>query len=173
VAATTSPSVVALPTGGFQIAYQASNFELHLAKPTGEVTGLGLNVAWRSSPSIAVSPSGRLMIAFQGTTGHLWTWSVSTVTSHPARVMDTTSPSIVWTQNEFLVAFQSYAGTLFWMYGNGQLVDLGLRLSSGASPATALRPGSGWITAVEANTGMLHSASTPGGIEDLRLGMPL
>lgn len=173
VALATSPSVVALPTGGFRIAYQASSGELHTATPTGGVTGLGLNVAWRSSPSIAVAPTGRLMIAFVGTTGYLWTWSVSAITPHPALVMGGTSPSMVWTQNEFLVAFEGAAGTLWWMYGQGQLVNSGLRMSYGSSPAAAFRPGGGWITAVEANTGMLHSVSSSGVIEDLRLGMPL
>jgi hypothetical protein len=170
----TSPSIVALPSGGYQIAYQSPYGQLTIAKPTGEVTGLGLQMRWRSSPSIAVTPLSGLMIAFQGNTGELWTWTAyHGIRPRQVQLMDGTSPNLIATPNDFLVSFQSAGGTLHWMYGSGQLVDLGLGMSNGSSPAAARLSTGQWITAMEANTGMLFSVSSWGVIEDLRLGMPL
>jgi hypothetical protein len=90
----------------------------------------------RLGPSIAVGPAGAWLIAFHANTGVLWTRTSSTTGGHCH------------------VSFQGADGTLSWVFASGQVVSLGMRMSPGASPATAPRPGGGFS-------------------EYLRLGMPL
>jgi hypothetical protein len=170
----TSPSVIALKTGGFQIAYQASNGMLHTAAPSGEVTSLGLGMARGTSPSIAVLPTDAWLIAFQANTGVLWTRTSSDGGGPlPAIVKARTSPSVSPGGENFHVSFQGADGTLSWAFSSGQAVSVGLPMSPGSSPATAFRPGGGWINAVEADTGLLWTMDSAGFSENLGLGMPL
>ncbi len=69
----TSPAIVALPAGGYQVVYQTADGVLGAVSPTGEVTGLGLGAWHGSSPSLAPATSGGFQVAFQANTGMLWT----------------------------------------------------------------------------------------------------
>jgi hypothetical protein len=69
----TSPSVAAMPTGGFRIAYQTSDGMLGMVSPQGGTTSLFLGMSGGSSPSLApVSGSGDWLIAFEANTWMLW-----------------------------------------------------------------------------------------------------
>ena len=72
MAASTSPSIVALANSGFEVAMQASGGQLWTVGGTG-TTNWGLAMAPQTSPSITVQPNGTLLEAYQGSDGGLWT----------------------------------------------------------------------------------------------------
>jgi hypothetical protein len=162
----TSPSVVALPSGGFQIAYHTSDGVLGTVSPTGQVSGLGLGMAPGTSPSIAVTPSGQWQIAFQANTGELWTRS-SNGTGGPVpggRTMwPGTSPSIVaLPSGGFQIAYHTGDGVLAVVSPAGVVTSLGLGLAIGTSPAVAVAPSGQYRIAFHANTGELWTWTSNG-----------
>jgi hypothetical protein len=68
---------VSLPGNGYEIAFQANNFDLWLYTPSNSGsrdTGLGMDAA--SSPAITAS-SGSPEVAFQANNNHLWYYTTT------------------------------------------------------------------------------------------------
>jgi hypothetical protein len=70
--ARTSPSIVALPAGGFEVAFQANTGALWTVGAAGN-TAWSLGMRAGTSPSIAALPAGGFEVAVQTNTGDLWT----------------------------------------------------------------------------------------------------
>jgi hypothetical protein len=71
MAAGTSPSITALTSGAWKVAFQANTGSLWTAGPSN--ANLGLGMAAGTSPSITALTSGAWKVAFQANTGSLWT----------------------------------------------------------------------------------------------------
>ena len=88
----TSPSLVALPKGGFEVALQANGGDLWTVGTTG-TTDWGLAMAPNSSPGITVQSDGTLLEAYNGSDGGLWTVS-SGGYEWPLGMASSTSPAV-------------------------------------------------------------------------------
>ena len=71
----TSPSVAALPGGGYVIAFQASKGELWTYSSTGEYKNTTMGMMSGTSPSVAALSSSVYEVAFQANKGELWNYS--------------------------------------------------------------------------------------------------
>jgi uncharacterized repeat protein (TIGR01451 family) len=138
----TSPSGAALASGGYEIAFQASDGDLGITQGTpGVWTDTGLGMMAGTSPSIAALPSGGYEIAFQANTGHLdvtpGTPGVWTDTG--LGMMAGTSPTIAaLASGGYEIAFQANTGDLGVTPGTpGVWTDTGLGMKSGTSPTIA------------------------------------
>src|ERR1019366_947524 len=141
------------PTGGYQVAMQASTGHLFAYDPQDnahEDANLGMGAG--SSPSVAPGPE----MAFQASTGHLYLY-------HPADKVSRdvglgmaagTSPAIdVQPGDGYEVAFQANTGHLFVYDTSGNKVtDSGLGMAAGTSPSVA----DGTEVAFQASTGHLY-----------------
>ena len=67
----TSPSIIALPGGGWEAAFQANTGHLWVVG-TDNRGDMGLGMMNGTSPSIAALPGGGWEAAFQANTGNLW-----------------------------------------------------------------------------------------------------
>jgi metallophosphoesterase (TIGR03767 family) len=163
-----SPVIVALPSGGYQIVYQAISGNLSSVSAAGAVTDLGLAMAPGTSPSIAVSFTGAWRIAFQAKTGQLWTLS-SDGSSGPVggqpghMMMPGTSPSIVTLlAGGYLIAYQGSDGMLTFVSAAGAVTGLGLGMAPGTSPSLAAQISGDWRIAFQANNTLLWTRSSDG-----------
>jgi hypothetical protein len=89
----TSPSICALPGGGWQAAFQANTGRLWVvgADQRGD-TGWGMKAG--TSPSICALPGGGWQAAFQANTGNLWAVGAEDIGDKHLGMMQGTSPSI-------------------------------------------------------------------------------
>jgi acid phosphatase len=165
MAAGTSPSIVALPSGGTEIAFQADTGALWTVDSSGVGHPTGLTMAPKTSPSMVALPSGGTEIAFQANTGSLWRVDSNGVGHNIDLSMAAgTSPSISASGD---IAFQANTGILWRVDGNdvGHNIDLGM--AAGTSPSISA---SGDI-AFQANTGILWTVDRDGVGHNLNLGM--
>jgi hypothetical protein len=152
----TSPSIAALPGGGYEAAFQANNGVLWLYSSlsgTGSSTGLGMEKG--TSPSIAALPGGGYVVAFQANSGDdLWVYSSVTgvgVNTNQGMLAGT-SPSIAALPGGgYVVAFQNNIDDLSVWSSTGGGVNTVLGMSAGSSPSIAALSGGGYEVAVRAN----------------------
>ena len=90
----TSPAITALPSGGFEIAFQANTGTLWTTGNAGTGnTGLGMNPA--SSPSIAaLTGENGYQAAFEANTNTLWTTGTLGTRNTILGMLPGTNPSI-------------------------------------------------------------------------------
>ncbi len=142
VAANSSPSVTALTSGLYEIAYVGQDGALYEAG--GAVTrraGNGLGVAPGTSPSIAAGSGGGYQIAWNASsTNLLWTIdqnNVGTPDKNSLTLKPGTSPSEVWlAAGGYEVAF-TYSDGLLWFAGAAGSFRAanGLGVAAGTSPS--------------------------------------
>jgi Peptidase family M23 len=150
----TSPSIAALPGGGYQVALQTN---------TGELWSLG-NIEYKdwnagmapgTSPSICALAGGGYQIALQTNTGELWTLGHAEYKDWNAGMAPGTSPSITCLPGGgYEVAIQTNTGEL-WTLGHAEYKDWNAGMKAGTSPSIAALPGGGYEVAFQTNTGEL------------------
>ena len=89
----TSPSIAALPGGGWQVAFQAADRTLWVIGKDNRGS-LGLGMAAKTSPAIAALNTGGWEVAFQANTGHLWMVGADTKGDMGLGLAPGTSPAI-------------------------------------------------------------------------------
>ncbi len=160
----TSPSIAAMPGGGYEVAFQASSGELYTYSTSPyKVVNTTEGMMPGTSPSIVATPGGGFEVAFQASSGELYTYSPS-----PYKVSNTTegmkagtSPSIaVAPSGEIEIAFQSGAGELYtYVASPYKVVDTTEGMRSGTSPSIATTLGGGFEVAFQASSGELYTYS--------------
>ena len=163
----TSPSIAALPSGGYEIAFQANTGSLYSVGADGapSVGSWNLGMMKGTSPSIAALPSGGYEIAFQANTGSLYSVGADgapSVGSWNAGMMKGTSPSIAaLPSGGYEIAYQGATGSLSTA-GSAGSSNLNLGMMKGTSPSIAALPSGGYEIAFQANTGSLYSVGADG-----------
>ena len=89
----TTPSITALPGGGWQAAFQANTGNLWVIG-TDNRGDMGLGMMAGTSPSIVATPDGHWQVAFQTNTGNLWVVGKDNRGDLQLGMMNGTSPSI-------------------------------------------------------------------------------
>jgi hypothetical protein len=156
VMAGTSPSVAALPGGGFEGAFQASSGLLEIFGSSIYFdTQLGMKAG--TSPSIAVESNGTFEVAFQANTGILYDFTLASGGVSQGYAMAAgTSPSITaLASGGFETAFQASTG-LLWEVGSYINFNTELGMKAGTSPSIAALPSVEFDVAFQANTGYLY-----------------
>ena len=167
--AATSPSICALPGGGWQVAFQANTGDLWVvgSDPRNDMQ-LGMMAA--TSPSICALPEGGWQVAFQANTGDLWVVGSDPRNDMQLGMMAATSPSIcALPEGGWQVAFQANTGDL-WVVGSDPRNDMQLGMMAGTSPSICALPEGGWQVAFQANTGDLWVVGSDPR-NDMQLGM--
>lgn len=125
--------ITSLVTGGFEVAYEASNTVLGVTG-TGGTTSLGLGVAAGTSPSITGLSSGAYQIAYQASgSSQLWLAGASTG-SLGFVVAPGTSPSIAMRPTGgYDLVYQTTTGVLSSV-GTTGTGNLNLSIASGTGP---------------------------------------
>jgi hypothetical protein len=159
ISASSSPSTVALPSGGYATAYRStdSNGDLEIYNSaTGTTTNTTEGIHSGTSPSIAVSANGTIQVAFQANTGNLYIYNASTgATTNTAQGMATgTSPSLAATPaGQFKALFQANTNNLYQYDVNAaKTTDAKLGMQPGTSPAIAAAPDGDFAAVFQANT---------------------
>ncbi|WP_181110152.1 MULTISPECIES: CHAP domain-containing protein [unclassified Rathayibacter] len=166
----TSPSIVALSSGGYEMSFQANTGDLYAFGDGGSYnTRLGMMSG--TSPAIAASPGGGFKIAFQANTGNLYQFgSPGGAANFNLGMKSGTSPAIAaLSTGGYQIAFQANTGNL-WVTGDAGTRDTGLGMMPGTSPAIAATNG-GYKVAFQANTGNLYQYASTGSVTNLNLGM--
>ncbi|GIM93512.1 TIGR03767 family metallophosphoesterase [Paractinoplanes toevensis] len=166
VAPSTSPSIAALPAGGFVIAYQAANTGgLCFVSPSWMNTSLGLGMKAGTSPSIAPLANGdNCVIAMQANDGTLWIATlagggVPTGLAMPAGA----SPTVGSAPNGgYVVAFQGADGNLRWLNPAGDLVEPGIAMRAGTNPSVAFNAAGDYRIAFQHQSGVLATVGPTG-----------
>jgi len=158
----TSPSITALPGGGFQVAVQANTGDLW---SVGTIGTKSWNVGMKagSSPSITALPAGGYEIAVQTNGSQLWTTSNTGATTNTQQGMaGATSPSIAaLAGGGWETAFQANTGGLITVGTAGNKVwNAGMK--AGTSPSITAVAGGGYETAIQINTGDLWTLGSAG-----------
>jgi hypothetical protein len=168
----TSPSVAALPGGGYAVAFQnnLSNLSISYSKGGGVNTILGM--AKGTSPSIVALPGGGYEVAAEASSDQLWTYSSATETGTNTNqgMLAGTSPSIAALSGAgYDVAFQNNSNTLYvW---SGVTTNTNQGMWPHTSPSIAALPGGGYDTAFENSAGNLSITYSLGGGVNTILGM--
>jgi Peptidase A4 family len=161
----TSPSITALPGGGFEEAFQTA-YNTLMVIGTAFNFNSQLGMAGNTSPSIAASPNGGFEVAFQANTGQLWYFTPQNGgVPEGAAMASGTSPSIAaLATGGYETAFQGSNGHLMEA-GTTITWDAELGMMAGTSPAIAASPAGGFQAAFQANTGYLYEQNlTTGGL---------
>ncbi len=165
----TSPSVAALPSGGYEAAFQANNYALWLySSSSGTSAATKLGMEERTSPSIAASPGGGYDVAYQTSSGNdLGVYSSVTGlgTNTEQGMLGGTSPSIAALPGGgYVVAFQDNNYDLcIWSSSTGTSVCTVLGMEKGTNPSIAAVPNGGYEVAFQAGGGndlWVYSSST-------------
>jgi len=152
----TTPSITALPGGGFEEAFQTIHNTL-VVIGTEFSFNSQLGMAGNTSPSIAASPNGGFEVAFQANTGELWYFTpTGGGVPEGASMASGTSPSITaLATGGYETAFQGSNGHLMEA-GTTITWDADLGMRSGTSPAIASSASGTFQVAFQANTGYLY-----------------
>ena len=144
----TSPSITALPTGGYLVAFQANTGDLWVVG-SGGASGPGntaQGMASGTSPSITAPVTGGYEVAFQANSGVLVAYGSAANVNTGLGMASGTSPSITSLQGSLggvAVAFQDNTGLLHtwcstcWYNGTQASQASGVSMKSGTSPAIA------------------------------------
>jgi hypothetical protein len=167
----TSPSIAALTSDSYEIAYVASNDQLaELGSDGIRVNDLGL---WPgTSPSITRLSNGSYEIAFEAYgSGDLWLYG-SAATENTGIVMAPgTSPAIAGlTNGSYEVAYHGTNGDGWTYTPTTGVDDLGVPMMSGSDPSIAGLSGGGAEVAVQASNRWLWEIG-PSGDTNTRLGL--
>jgi hypothetical protein len=178
----TSPSIAALPNGGFAVAFQDSNGILWLYQ-NGNLTNTSYLVMTGTSPSIAVLENGKVAIAFQSgqtsTIAHLYLYQNGTAVDTGQGMIGTTSPSIVpLPGGGYQIAYCKNPSRNLWLDVNGVFSDQGLGMNipgtmypmgAAYSNNVLATPSNTWVAnnAIDGDSGTAYSSnwsssSTPG-----------
>jgi hypothetical protein len=161
VAAGTSPAVVGLPNGGYEIAFQGSGNDLWSVGTAGW-TDWHVGLAPGTSPSVVGLPNGGYEIAFQAAGQDLWTVGTAGWTDWHVGVAPGTSPAVVALPGGgYEVAFQA-AGQDLWTVGTAGWTDWHVGVAQGTSPAIAGLPSGGFEAAFQAAGQDLWSVGSAG-----------
>jgi hypothetical protein len=159
VAAGTSPSTIALPTGGYATAFRTtdSNGDLEIYNSaTGVTTNTTEGVHASTSPSIAASATGTIQVAFQANSGNLYIYNASTgATTNSAQGMATgTNPSLAATPaGQFKAVFQANTTYLYLYNVNTNTTTATTKgMEAGTSPAIAAADDGDFAAVFQANT---------------------
>ena len=159
VAAGSSPSTVALPSGGYATAFRStdSNGDLEIYNSTtGITTNSTEGVHAGTSPSIAVSAAGVIQVAFQANNAYLYLYNVNTnTTTNTVQGMASgTSPSLAATPaGAFKAVFQANNTNLYLYNANTDAITATtLGMEAGTSPAIAAADDGDFAAVFEANT---------------------
>jgi hypothetical protein len=171
----TSPSITALPGGGYETAFQDTDGNL-VVSGNGATTAVdtGLAMAPGTSPSITTLPKGGFEVAFQADTGFLWTYmSGGTGVNLDFGLFRGSSPSIAaLASGAVAIVFQANTGQL-WTYSSttGSAASVKLNMAPGTSPSVAALPKGGFIVAFQSDQGFLWMYSSSGSSVNQSLGM--
>jgi hypothetical protein len=154
----TNPSVVALPSGGYDVAFQAAGGDLWVYGNTTGNTNLGMEQY--TSPSITWTQNGGYEIAFQSNNGVFWTTGSDGTADWGLGMNPGTSPSIAEVPGGYEAAFQAAGGNL-WVAGTDVTGNTNLGMAGYTSPSITGVPG-GYEVAFQANTGTLYLTGTDG-----------
>ncbi len=167
----TSPSITALPGGGYQMAFQANNGALITIGDAGNInTGQGMMAG--TSPSIAASPRGGYQIAFQANNGYLYQYSSTNGPAGTGQSMKAgTSPGIAaLAGGGYQMAFQANNGALITIGDAGNL-NTGQGMMDRTGPSIAASSRGGYQIAFQANNGYLYQFSSTNGPASTGQGM--
>ena len=181
----TSPSIAALPGGGYEYAFQALNGtkgELWVCSSTPECHDTTLGMMPGTSPSIAALPGGGYEVVFQavvGSSGQLWTYSSNGEYHSTGLAMkEDTSPSIAALPGgSYEYAFQALNGTKgeLWVCSSTPVChNTGLAMKEKTSPSIAVSPSGSYMVAFQAlngTKGELGTYSSTGEYKNTTLGM--
>jgi hypothetical protein len=130
----TSPSIAALPGGGYEVALQTNTGELWTLG-NAEYKDWNAGMAPGTSPSICALAGGGYQVALQVNTGDLWTLGNFEYKDWNAGMKAGTSPSITCLPGGgYEVALQINTGKL-WSLGTFAYKDWGAGMAAGTSPA--------------------------------------
>lgn len=153
-----SPSTVALPTGGYATAFRTTgtnDLEIYNSA-TGNVTNTNQIIHGGTSPSIAVSAAGVIQVAFQANDLSLQIYNASTgATINTKQGMASgTSPSLAATPaGEFKALFQANTTDLYLYDVNGGTTTATTKgMQPGTSPAIAADDYGNFSAVFQANT---------------------
>ena len=157
----TSPSIAALPGGGYEMAFQSPAGQLWSVGSAGW-SNWNVGVAPGTSPSIAALARGGYEMAFQSPAGQLWSVGSAGWSDWNVGVAPGTSPSIAALPGGgYEMAFQSPAGQL-WSVGSAGWADWNVGAAPGTSPSIAALPRGGYEMAFQSPTGQLWSVGSAG-----------
>jgi hypothetical protein len=152
LAAGTNPAIAQLSTGGFEMAFQATDRSLWVVNADGNGHSTGLRMEAGTSPTIATDDNGGWMVAAQADTSRLWTLDSTGILIQTASAMNTgTSPAIAHlSSGGYKIAFAASNGQL-WVEDAGIPGATGRSLGHipATSPSIAANGVGGWKIAFE------------------------
>lgn len=159
ISANSSPSTVALPTGGYATAYRSTdtNGDLYIYNSaTGTTTNTGSGVHAGTSPSIAVSADGTIRVAYQANNGDLYIYNAKTaaVTNTGQAMAQGTSPSLAASPAGAFKAVYQASNTDLTQYdvNAATVITTTKGMEPGTSPAIAANTDGQFAAVFEANT---------------------
>ncbi len=159
----TSPSIVALSGGGYEIAFQANTGELWTTGTAG-TTNWHLGMQSGTNPSITALPNNGYEVAFQANTSSLWTAGTAGTHNWGLGMDAASSPSITaLSSGGYEIAFQANTHNL-WIASSSNFAgnDASLGMMHGTSPSITALPDNGYEVAFQANTSSLWTTGTAG-----------
>ncbi len=159
----TSPSIVALSGGGYEVAFQANTGELWTTGTAG-TTNWHLGMQSGTNPSITALPNNGYEVAFQANTSSLWTAGTAGTHNWGLGMDAASSPSITaLSSGGYEIAFQANTHNL-WTASSSNFAgnDASLGMMHGTSPSITALPDNGYEVAFQANTSSLWTTGTAG-----------
>ena len=159
IASGTTPAVVGLPGGGYEIAFQAAGGDLWTVGTAGW-TDWHVGLAGGTSPAVVSLPNGGYEVAFQGAGGDLWSVGTAGWVDWHVGLASGSSPSIVGLPSGgYEIAFQAAGGRL-WTVGTAGWTNWNVGIAAGTNPSIAGLTGGGYETSFQAEGGDLWTVGT-------------
>jgi hypothetical protein len=139
--AASSPSIIGLANGSYEIAFEANTDDLDFFHTGGTALHTTLGMDAGTSPSIATASDGSFVAAFQSNNHFAGTYNSngdSEVTSEG--MMAGTSPALLPVPGGFEIGFQANTGYLSVYHTGGTANDTTLGMDAGSSPSLAVSP---------------------------------
>jgi hypothetical protein len=162
VAPDSSPSIVALAGGAYEVAFQSSNASLWTySSTTGAAVRQTAGLMPSTSPSIAWLGGEGWELAYQSVSGALWTMnSLARPVNTGTELMPATSPAMASAGSGWAVAFQGPEGHLHTASATGAPTATNVAVMPNSSPSIAPVAGGGYLVAYVAPSGDLSTYST-------------
>ena len=155
----TSPSMISLPNGGYEISFQANGGALWSVGTLGWINW-GVGMAPGTSPSMIATQNAGYEVSFQANGGALWSVGTLGWINWGVGMASHTSPSMISLPgNGFEIGFQANGGPL-WTVGTAGWTNWGVGMASGASPDVLALPGGGYEIGFQANGGTFWTIGT-------------